>query len=69
MIARPPVSTAMSSMIALRRSPNAGDFHRSNLQRAANLVHDQGRQRLSFHFLGDDQQRSAFTRNLLRARE
>src|SRR3954469_25495829 len=51
----PPVSTAMSSSIALRRSPKPGAFT-ANLQAATQFVHHEGRQRLAFHVLRDDQQ-------------
>ncbi len=59
----PPVSVAMSSSMALRRSPNAGRLDGADGEDAAELVHDQRRQRLAFHFLADDQQRLARARD------
>jgi hypothetical protein len=50
-------------MIALRRSPNAGDFHGSDFQGSADLVHDQGGQSFAFNFLREDDQRPTLARN------
>jgi len=47
LISLPPVSTAMSSSIALRRSPKPG-LLRADLQCAAQFVHDQSRERFTF---------------------
>ena len=58
-IALPPVRIAMSSSIALRRSPKPGALTAAAVQRAAQLVDDQRRQRLALDVLGDDQQRLA----------
>src|SRR5712672_134571 len=52
LITWPPVRIAMSSSIALRRSPNPGALTAT----AAQLVDDQGGQRLAFDVFGDDQQ-------------
>ena len=41
----------------------------ADLQNAAQLVDDQGRQRLALHILGDDQQRLAGLRDLLQQRQ
>ena len=56
-MALPPVRIAMSSSIALRRSPKPGRLHGRRLQRAAQLVDDQRRERFALDVLGDDQQR------------
>ena len=58
-MARPPVSTAMSSSIALRRSPKPGALTAATCRRAAQLVDHERRERLAFDVLGDDQQRLA----------
>ena len=44
-------------------------LHGSALQRAAQLVHDQRRQRLAFDILGDNQQRLAHLGDLLEQRK
>ena len=49
----------MSSSMALRRSPKPGALTAQHLERAAQLVDDQRRQRLALDVLGDDQQRLA----------
>ena len=49
----------MSSSIALRRSPKPGALTAHDLQRAAQLVDDQRRERFAFDVFGDDQQRPA----------
>ena len=54
----PAVRTAMSSSIALRRSPKPGALT-AHLEAAAELVDDQRGQRLALDVLGDDQQRLA----------
>ena len=43
----------------MRRSPKPGAFDGRHLQAAAQLVDDQGRERLAFDVLGDDQERLA----------
>ena len=58
-ITLPPVRIAMSSSMALRRSPKPGAFTAAHVQRAAQLVDHQGRQRLALDVLGDDEQRLA----------
>ena len=58
-MALPPVTIAMSSSMALRRSPKPGAFTAHAVQRAAELVDHEGRQRLALHVLGDDQDRLA----------
>ena len=55
----PPVRMAMSSSMALRRSPKPGAFTADAVQRAADLVDHQRRQRLAFDVLGDDDERLA----------
>ena len=47
----------MSSSIALRRSPKPGAFTARAGERAAELVHDQRRERLALDVLGDDEER------------
>ena len=41
----------------------------ADLERAAELVHDERRERLTFDVLGDDEQRAALLRDLLEHRE
>ena len=57
----------MSSSMALRRSPKPGALTAQHVQRAAELVDDQRRQRLALDVLGDDQQRLAALRRSARA--
>ena len=45
----------MSSSIALRRSPKPGAFTAAHCERAADLVHDERRERLALDVLGHDQ--------------
>ena len=59
----------MSPSIALRRSPKPGALTAQTLQDAAELVDDQGRQRLALDVLGDDQQRLAGLGDLLQQRQ
>ncbi len=61
----PPVSSAMSCSIALRRSPKPGALTAQLFERAADLIDDQRRQRLALDILGHDQQRPAGLRDLL----
>ena len=68
-IALPPVSIAMSSSIALRRSPKPGAFTAATLERAAQLVDDQRGERFALDVLGDDQQRTAGLGDLLQQRQ
>ena len=68
-MALPPVRIAMSSSMALRRSPKPGAFTAPRVQRAAELVDDQGGQRLALDVLGDDQERLAGARHLLEQRQ
>ena len=64
-----PVSTAMSSSIALRRSPKPGALTARTFSDAAQLVDDQGGQRLAVDVLGDDQQVLADLDELLEQRQ
>ena len=58
----PPVRTAISSSIALRRSPKPGALTAQLFRRAADVIDDQRRQRFALDVLGYDQQRRpAFT--------
>jgi hypothetical protein len=59
----------MSSSIALRRSPKPGALTGRDLQRAAQLVDDERRQRFTFDVFRDDQQRTAEARDLLEDRQ
>ena len=59
----------MSSSIALRRSPKPGAFTARDVERAAELVHDERRERLALDVLGDDEERLARARDLLEQRE
>ena len=65
MITLPPVRIAMSSSMALRRSPKPGALTAHDLQRAAQLVDHQRGERLALDVLGDDEQRLAALRDLL----
>ena len=58
-IAWPPVRMAMSSSMALRRSPKPGAFTAQHVERAAELVDDQRGEGFAFDVFGDDQQRLA----------
>ena len=49
--------------------PEAGSLHRSALQNAAQLVHDQRSQGLTFHILSNDQQRLSRPGHFLEQRE
>ena len=55
----PPVRTAMSSSMALRRSPKPGALTAATLTMPRMLVHNQGGQRFAFHIFCHDQQRAA----------
>ena len=59
----------MSCSMALRRSPKPGALTAADLQRAAQLVDDQGGQRFAFDVLSDDEQRLAALGDLLEQRE
>jgi hypothetical protein len=58
-IISPLVRIAMSSSIALRRSPKPGSLDGRDLQAAAQLVDDERGERFAFDVFGDDQQRTA----------
>jgi hypothetical protein len=60
-----PVRIAMSSSIRLRRSPKPGRLHGDGLERAAQLVDDDRRERLALDVLRHDQQRLAGLDDLL----
>ena len=59
----------MSFSISLRRSPKPGALTAQTLQRAAQLVDHQRRQRLAVDVLGDDEQRLARAGDLLEQRQ
>src|SRR5262249_6695142 len=67
-IAVPPVRMAMSSSMALRRSPKPGAFRR-DFQPAAELVDDQRGERLAFHVFSYDEQRFAGLHHSLEQRQ
>jgi hypothetical protein len=52
----PPVRMAMSSSMALRRSPKPGALTAQTLQGAAELVDDEGREGFAFDVFGDDEE-------------
>ena len=58
-MAWPPVRMAMSSSMALRRSPKPGAFTAQHVERAAELVDDQRGEGFAFDVFGDDQERLA----------
>ena len=55
----PLVRIAISSSIALRRSPKPGALTAGDLEAAAKLVDDERRQRFAIDVFGDDEQRLA----------
>src|SRR5258707_286568 len=65
----PPVTIAMSSSIALRRSPNPGALTAATLSPAAQPVHHQSGQHFAFDIFGDDDERPARLHHLLEQRE
>ncbi len=65
----PPVRVAMSSSIALRRSPKPGALTAATFKRAAQLVDDEGREGFAFDIFSDDEQRTAHLGNLLEDRQ
>ena len=67
-MARPPVRIAMSSSMALRRSPKPGRLDGRDLQRAAQLVDDERRERFAIDVFRDDDERTAAARHLLEQR-
>ena len=68
-MARPPVRMAMSSSMALRRSPKPGRLDGRGLQRATQLVDDERGQRFALDVFGDDEQRAAHAGDLLEDRQ
>jgi hypothetical protein len=65
----PPVRMAMSLQHGLAAVAEARSLDGRDLQGAAELVDDQGRQRLALDVLGDDQQRLALLGDLLEHRQ
>ncbi len=65
----PPVTTARSPIMALRRSPKPGALTAQILQNAAQLVDDQRGQGLGLDILGNDQQRTADGDDLVQQRQ
>ena len=59
----------MSRSISLRRSPKPGALTAEHREGAAELVHDERRERLTVDVLGDDEQRLAQLDGLLERRE
>ena len=56
----------MSCSNSLRRSPKPGAFTASHVDRAAQFINNQSGERLAFNVFGDDQDRLAQFRNLLK---
>jgi hypothetical protein len=67
MTAVPPVRIAMSSSMALRRSPKPGALTAAALEHAAELVEHERGEGLALDVLGDDEQRLAGLGDLARA--
>ena len=65
----PPVRTAISSSMALRRSPKPGALTAATFETAAQLVDDERGQRLALDVLGDDEQRLAGLHHRLENRQ
>ncbi len=59
----------MSLSISLRRSPKPGALTARDLDRAAELVDDERRERLALDVLGEDEQLAALLEHLLEERE
>src|SRR5438128_1334640 len=68
--ATPPPATMPSSTAArVATIAEARRLHRAHLQRAAQFVHDEGRERFAFHVLSNDEERPAGFRDFLEQRE
>ena len=65
----PPVRMAMSSHHGFAAIAEAGGLDGADVERAAELVHDEGRERFAFDFFGDDQERLADLGDLFEDRE
>ena len=65
----PPVRTAMSLSISLRRSPKPGRLDGGAVERAAELVDDERGERLALDVLGDDEERLLLLGDRLEHRE
>ena len=65
----PPVRMAMSRSMSLRRSPKPGALTARHVERAAQLVDDQRRQRLAVDVLGDDDEVLGDLEDLLQHRQ
>ena len=59
----------MSLSISLRRSPKPGALTAAHVERAAELVDDERRERLALDVLGDDEERLLRAGNRLEHRE
>ena len=59
LISVPPVSDGDVAQHGLAAIAEARGLHRTDIEHAAQLVDDQGRQRFAFDIFGDDQQRLA----------
>ncbi len=55
--------------MALRRSPKPGALTAHDVERAAELVHDEGREGFAFDVFGDDEERLAGLGHFLEQRE
>ena len=65
----PPVRMAMSSQHGFAAIAEARGLDGADVERAAELVHDQGREGFAFDVFGDDEQRLASFRDLLEHRQ
>src|SRR3984893_17548110 len=68
-MAWPPVRTAMSCNMALRRSPKPGVLDGAHFEAAAELVHHQRGERLTLDVLGNDQKGLAGLHHRLKERQ
>ena len=66
---RPPVRTAMIFQHRLATIAEARGLDGCDLQRSAELVHDQGRERFAFHVFRDDEERTTGLSHFLEQRE
>ena len=66
---RPPVRIAMSSSMALRRSPKPGALTAHDIERAADLVDDERGEGLALDLFGDDEEGLAALGDRLEKRE
>src|ERR1700730_11774201 len=65
----PPVTTAISSSIALRRSPKTGCLDRRDPEPAAQAIDHQSGEHLALHVLGNDDERATRLHDLFEKRQ